>query len=154
MNTVRVHTRPKKADEFRSLGLIAALKQFPVLEKRWAELAAQGWQLFVVNQKRGQCYDKQKWITIPLWAVLDKEPGYWVYYTAHEMAHTGICKSYKYGIDVHGPEFQERLKQLCPIEYVHYELGYKNVQATQAGISNEHKSKAKKVDIIDILDLL
>ena len=151
MKTVNTF-RPRKIDEFKTLGMIAALKDFPVLQARYEELVKNGWIVYVVNQNRGMCNYTHKCITVPLWAIdKGKGHGYWVYYIAHEFSHTDTFTHYEQS---HGPKFQARLKELCPIEYIHYELGYKAVQASKAGITREHASKAIKVDIVDILDLL
>jgi predicted metal-dependent hydrolase len=99
---------------------------------------------------RGRCYYGKQWITIPLWAIEKKGKGYWVYYIAHELAHTSVplyCEP-------HGREFQEELKRLCPQEFVHHELEYQERHATAAGITKEHAHKATDVQVIDIFDLL
>lgn len=142
--------KPRKIDEFKTLGLINSLNTFPVLLARYKELVSNGWSVYVVEQNRGMCVPSGKYITVPVWAIeptRSKGLGYWVYYLAHEMAHTDTY-------DNHGPKFQARFRELCPIEFQHYELGYKIRQATSAGITMEHASKAYKIDVIDILDLL
>jgi predicted metal-dependent hydrolase len=146
---MRVHTKPKKVEVIKTLELIASMQDIPTLALRYKELIAAEWQIFVVYQRRGQCYPTKKWITIPLWA-LEKPKGYWIYYVAHEFAHSNT-HHYR---EVHGPEFMAEMKRLCPEEYHHHELGYKQDQATQAGITREHAHKAQNIKVLDIWDLL
>lgn len=149
----RVHTKPKKVDEFRTIGLLASLKSFPVLAARVAEIQALGWDVYVVDQRRGISDSCKEYITVPLWALTSTNPGYWVYYLAHELAHTYKETWFKQA-DSHGPKFMERFLELCPVEYQHYELGYKARQATNAGIDHTNAHKAVEIKVIDILDLL
>jgi len=92
------------------------------------KLIAAGWRFYCVSQSRGMCYQTYRVITIPLWAV--KRPAeYKTWYIAHEIAHAlDNC------IHMHGPEFMEQLKLVCPIESLHHELGYKPRLAMAAGI--------------------
>lgn len=149
---MRVHTKPKKVEPIKTLELIASMQDIPTLALRYKELIADEWQIFVVDQRRGQCYGSKKWITIPLW-VLTRTKGQWIYYVAHEFAHTP--PETRVGCsDVHGPVFMAELKRLCPQEYLHHELEYMKSQATQAGITREHAHKAQNIKVIDIWDLL
>lgn len=143
---------PANIEYSKTLSLEVAIADFPILYARYNELKAEGWKLFVVNQYRGRCYPYKKWITIPLWC-LDIAESKWIQYVAHEFAHTKPHTRIP-GTDDHGPAFMEEMKRLCPQEYWHHELSYKPKQASYAGISNEHKSKAKEIKLIDLLDLL
>lgn len=142
------HSKPKNVKDVRTTELIATLHNIPTLSIKWLELQKDGWQIFVVDQKRGRCYPHKKWITIPLWSIEKRGKGYWIYYVAHEFAHTyPNCNN-------HGAEFMRWCKFLCPQEYWHYELEYKNQSARAAGITKEHAHKAVDVKLIDLFDLL
>lgn len=95
------------------------------------ELIGMGWKIYAVDQSRGRCYYSSKVITIPIWAIR-KNPGYFTWYVSHECAH---AYSYINGTDdIHGPNFMEWLKRICPENAIHYELGYKPRNAAAAGI--------------------
>jgi hypothetical protein len=95
------------------------------------ELRRAGWTFYVVDQSVGRCYFTAKVITIPVWALLrGREYGYW--YISHEMAHAMAWITYRHRL--HGAHFMECLKQVCPVHAAHYELGYKPMHATKAGI--------------------
>lgn len=146
----RIHTKPKKVLDDKTLEVEFSLHDFPVLSTRWAELKQAGWNLYVVAQRRGVCNWIKKYITLPLWAIespLGK--GYWIYYLAHELAHTDTYRE-----PGHGPLFMKRFKELCPIEYQHYELGYQRVGAEVAGITHEHAGKAKDIKVKSMWDIL
>ena len=93
---------------------------------------------FAVNQSRGRAYYNRKGVrivTIPKFVIDSDKPGYLTYYVAHELAHhyddvTG-------GGVGHGETFMYWLKQLCPKEFQHYELGYKPKFARAAGIRQQ-----------------
>lgn len=149
---MRIHTKPKKVIVDKTLELEFSLHDIPALSDRWLQLKKDGWQLFVVEQNRGMCYSNKKWITIPLW-VISKPKGQWVYYVAHEFAHTPE-HTWKGLQDPHGSAFMEELKRLCPAEFLHYELGYKKSQAINAGIDTSHKHKATDIKVKDLWDIL
>lgn len=100
------------------------------------QLVGNHWQFFVVNQKRGRCYYQSRTITIPLWAVaMDRiKLGYSTWYTAHEISH-----AYNYG-ENHGQKFMETLIDICPPQFIEYELEYKPQLATAAGIGQVNLS--------------
>lgn len=93
------------------------------------DLLSNEWDIYVVDHNRGRCYYDTKTITIPAWAITKRDIGYKIYYIAHEFAH-----AFTRG-DNHGSKFMSKLKQLCPLEYVHHELDYKPRAAKAAGIS-------------------
>jgi hypothetical protein len=103
-----------------------------ILIAKYVELKNKGWQVFAVDQQRGRCYYSDKVITVPVWALQSDKKGYWIYYLSHEIAHA-YCG---YGAG-HGLQFQEKLKEICPEEYLHYELDYKPAFAAAAGISRK-----------------
>jgi len=122
---------PAGIDNNLTMRLLVSLGNSP-LAAQYKELAAKGWQFFVVDQVRGRCYYGPKYITIPQWALSEAQNkakhNYWVWYVAHEMSH-----AYNPG-DHHGARFMNTLKQICPEDCVGYELGYKPQQAMAAGI--------------------
>lgn len=90
-----------------------------------------GWKFYPVKQVRGCCYYREKVITIPAWAI-EKETqklGYKTWYISHEISH-----AYAGYHAHHGPDFMKKLIEICPPEFVHYELGYKPRNAAAAGI--------------------
>lgn len=104
----------------------------PILIAKFIELTSSGWEIFAVDQQRGRCYYLDKVITVPVWAIQSNKKGYWIYYLSHELAHA-CC-----GYDAkHGLQFQEKLKEICPEEYQHYELDYKPAFASAAGITQK-----------------
>jgi hypothetical protein len=119
---------PANIDNNKTMGLLLSLVDTPLCNSM-NELLKQGWQIFVVSQSRGRCYYGPKYITIPAWALKRKEHNYWLWYVAHEFAH-----AYTAG-DNHGQRFMRKLKEICPTDCVHFELGYKPQNATIAGIS-------------------
>lgn len=110
------------------------------------DLMSAGWRFYCVDQVRGRCYYSDKVITLPLWIVQNKsqaaQPGYREYYICHEMAHA-LDKTRSN----HGPEFMQILQRICPVEYVHYEIGYKPRNAIAAGIG---KPKDKPTTLLDL----
>ena len=100
----------------------------PVIRTHAIKLLKDDWKIHPVAQTRGRCYFNAKLITIPTWAI-DRSIEYKSWYIAHELAHAyDKCKH------MHGPEFMEWLKIICPKEFIHYELGYKPRNASAAGI--------------------
>ena len=99
------------------------------------QLRDSGWRIYAVNQSRGRCYGgSQKVITLPVWAIVRgrKDPGFKTWYIAHECAHAmDNCKH------SHGPEFMSWLKQICPDDCIHHEIGYKPRNAFAAGIKEK-----------------
>lgn len=89
---------------------------------------AVGWRFFVVDQVRGKCYYDKGTITIPIWVIRSKRIGQKIWYISHELAHT-----FEPG-DSHGQRFMRKLREICPIEHQHYEIGYKPRNAIAAGI--------------------
>lgn len=139
--------------ELHTAGLIRAILQSP-LASTYITLIKDGWKIVAVQQQRGRCYYADKTITIPVWAIQDTRKNYWIWYVAHEMSHASLDWRIQ---DNHGPNFMKALKQICPADCIHYELGYKPQNAAQAGIAyNEtaHKSASKQVVSTNLLDLL
>jgi hypothetical protein len=95
------------------------------------ELINLGWKIYAVDQSRGRCYYSSKVITIPTWAIR-RGTIYFTWYVSHECAHAynHINKT----CDIHGPNFMEWLKRICPENAIHHELGYKPRNAAAAGI--------------------
>lgn len=151
---MEVQSKPKLVQELETIALALNIYKHPTLSTVLRELDSQGWQLFVVAQSRGMNYKNKKWITIPLWVVSGKsqakQPGYWVWYVAHEFAHSYVEVRGNY----HGPLFMEKLKEICPAEFLHYELSYKKRNASAAGISFKDAHKAMDVPLIKLEDLL
>lgn len=94
-----------------------------------------GWRFWIVDSSRGRCKYSHKEITVPSWA-FNKGKDYFNYYLCHELAHSVAG----HGVN-HGDKFMKEFMRICPVEYQHYELNYKPVNATRAGIS------AKLLDI-------
>lgn len=147
-------SKPANVQELETLQLQMNIYGHPNLSRTMKDLDSKGWKLFVVAQNRGRNYPHRKWITIPLWVLSqtsqNRYPGYWVWYVAHEFAHSYVEVRGNY----HGPEFMEKLKEICPPEFVHYELTYKPKNATQAGISMKDAHKAVHVPLTKLEDLL
>lgn len=89
-----------------------------------------GWSFYVVAQTRGYCDRQSKVITIPLW-VLNQSVGEKIWYISHELAHAYTPAMF----ESHGKEFMAKLQEICPVEHVHFELGYKPRNAKAAGIT-------------------
>jgi predicted metal-dependent hydrolase len=105
------------------------------------DLLSKNWSIYVVDQRRGRCYYSAKIITIPVWCLDDKRPGYKIYYIAHELAHVFAPT------DSHGQKFMAEFIKLCPKEYLHYELDYKPRSASIAGITNPSDSIFKLLEL-------
>jgi hypothetical protein len=90
--------------------------------------------IYAVDQRRGRAYCKRRQITVPVWAFTrPKGEGFVIYYLAHELAHIADYDAGNRNIQ-HGPVFMAAFKKLCPIEFQHFELGYKPRNARAAGI--------------------
>jgi hypothetical protein len=98
------------------------------------------WKFYAVNQSRGRCFFDSKTITIPMFAI-NRGIDYKTWYISHELSHAFAGAHAN-----HGPEFMRWLKQICPKDCVHFELGYKPRNAAAAGI--------RKPGDIDSFDLL
>lgn len=141
--------KPKNIVQDKTLELELSLLNIPSLHERWLELSEMGWNIYCVNQRRGFCDSYRKIITIPLWAIEGNHGnGYWIYYVAHELAHTNVPD------EMHGDKFMQEFIKLCPIEYQHYELGYMPRAAIRNGISKEHASKVMDIKLVNLFDLL
>jgi hypothetical protein len=90
---------------------------------------ADGWKYYAVSQQRGRCYYRPKVITIPQWVIEQKDITKKIWYISHEISHASAGWR-----AAHGPEFMETLKQICPENSIHHELGYKPRNAAAAGI--------------------
>lgn len=112
------------------------------MNSHYRELRAKGWRFYVVKQTRGRCYFRINTITIPDWVLRKdtKQSGYLCWYCSHEMAHAyaGIAAK-------HGPMFMLWLKVICPTEYQQYELGYKPMHASSAGIAKQKINGALEI---------
>ena len=92
----------------------------------------EGWRFYVVEQERGRCYNMQRVITVPIWAV-QKGLDYRTWYLSHELSHfLAFSKGYR---GHHGKPFMEELKNICPKNCIHFETTYKAKFAASAGIS-------------------
>lgn len=105
----------------------------PSVKAFYTELLFKDWRIYVVSSRRGWCKYKTKEISIPLWAVL-KGSDYANWYVAHEMSHAFVYEA-GYRNEQHGQVFMTFLKNICPAEFLHLELGYKPRNANSAGIS-------------------
>jgi hypothetical protein len=103
------------------------------IRQYYYDLKEQGWTFLATTQRRGWCNEHFKIITIPTWVMQGKsqasQEGYFVWYLSHEMAHA--FAGYK---AMHGIVFQKKLQEICPPEYLKYEMPYKGTNATRAGI--------------------
>jgi len=93
--------------------------------------ASQGWRFYPVNQKRGRCYYNDAVITIPMWVIRSPLEGKKIWYISHEIAHVYTPR------DNHGSKFMARLREICPKEFQHWEIGYKPRNAIAAGITDQ-----------------
>lgn len=125
-------------------GMKELFKDVPESVKVYARKARDemGYRIYVVDQTRGYCQPRARVLTIPLW-VISRSVQEKTWYIAHELAH-----AFDKCIHNHGPEFMEWLKQICPPDCIHYELGYKPRNAASAGIG-----QPKKQDPCDWLEL-
>jgi len=95
-----------------------------------------GWKFYVVDQTRGWCKYKNKYITIPVW-VLRKGRDFGIYYIAHEIAHIISGHGAK-----HGHKFMRAFRTICPEHLQHYETEYKPAHAAAAGIASKASEDA------------
>ena len=127
--------RTRTAKEVFLTNQLFSFLQTP-LKSHFIDLTEMGFSVYVLSIRRGYCDSRVKEIVIPEFAILretnNKELGYLQWYVAHEFAHAfnaaaGTC-------DIHGPNFMEFLKKICPPEYIHYEFHYKPRNAARCGI--------------------
>ena len=118
------HRKPNKVDQDLTDALGFVLETWKI------ELPF-GWRLYVTDTVRGRTRYDRKDITVPKWAFNTDKIGYEIYYACHEIAH--ILAPAKKG-NHHGAEFMAAFKKICPVEFQHYELGYKPRLAKAAGI--------------------
>lgn len=107
----------------------------PLSVKDYAkDLISKGWRIYAVDQRRGTCYLHRKVITIPVWVIKNNHGNgkELCWYLSHELAHAYAWIHDRCGD--HGPKFMRWLKQICPPDCIHYELGYKPRNAKAAGI--------------------
>ena len=88
------------------------------------------WRMYAVNQRRGRCYWNHKVITIPSWVIDSPIVGMKAWYISHELAH-----AYDLQKSNHDDSFMSALKDICPKNHIHHELGYKPQAAKRNGIS-------------------
>ena len=82
-------------------------------------------KVYVTNTRSGYANSENSYVTIPLWAQ-NREPAYFLYYIAHELSH--ILTHLKFdrkAYIVHGKDFYQCFRHICPTELQHYELHYK-----------------------------
>jgi hypothetical protein len=108
-----------------------------------------GWRFYAVEQARGACYYSEKVITIPVWAILRRTVPYKTWYISHEIAHAIAMARDNCGD--HGPDFMKALQEICPLDCVHHELGYKPRLAKAAGIVDP--ASHKPIDMFKLLEL-
>ena len=111
-------------------GMALMFRDVPEHVKQYARIARDNldWKFYAVDQSRGRCYYGSRIVTIPMFAI-HREIGYKTWYIAHELSHVFDLKRSN-----HGQPFMEKLQEICPPEFVHYELGYKPRNAAKAGI--------------------
>ncbi len=140
--------KPKLVDKFLSDSLIDAIAGVSIYET-YQKLIDNGWNVYVVSQRRGYCHMLFKIITIPAWVTKHEDQGYWLYYVAHEFAHAlGDIG------DNHNQRFMERFMKLCPVSLQHYETEYKPRNAANAGISKVQQGSHKIQPLLDVMDIL
>lgn len=100
-----------------------------LIKKHGFDKTLKEWTILIKDNHRGWCHPRTKFISIPLWAIQGKGRGYFEYYLCHEVSHALAGGSAN-----HGPKFMEKLIEICPSEYLHYELNYKPRNAASAGI--------------------
>ena len=124
-SVARSHSLPAKVCADLKPALQHLIEQLPA-----AQAAIQnGWRIFVVAQSRGRCNYSAKTLTVPKWAFTrPKGEGYALYYLAHEVAH-----AYAPGAG-HGIPFMNKLMEICPPQFQHWEHGYKPRFAAAAGV--------------------
>ena len=89
------------------------------------------YRFFVCDVVQGWTHNNNLTSTIPLWAK-EKSQDYFIYYIAHELSHVvNFCNKTN---DHHGKKFYEFFKLICPVDYQHFELGYKPQNAKKFGI--------------------
>lgn len=120
---------PNKIDHDKTHSLILMLDGGASKAARVAEEHLNnGWDIWVVDQRRGFCHYRYAFITIPVFA-FNKGPAYIDYYLSHELAHAVAGPAAK-----HGPLFMAAFKKICDPKNWHYELNYKPSYAKAAGI--------------------
>lgn len=100
----------------------------------------ENWKIYCVDQRRGGCYETEGFVTTPLWAIQrPRGPGYLKWYVSHELAH---LFNYHYATGKnHDSGFMSWLKKICPVEFLHFETGYKPPLAAAAGISSKRQDE-------------
>lgn len=129
------HRRPHRVNVELTNKLREMYQLFPVL----SPATPKGVTIYAVNQRCGRAYYGKRMITVPTWAMTrGKGPGFDLYYLAHELAHVLDFDSMTYNRRApHGPSFMAHFKRLCPVEFQHFEIGYKPRRAAAAGITRE-----------------
>lgn len=102
----------------------------PRLDRAVRALVEQGWKIVVADQRRGHCFFGSKSLITPLWA-WKLGTQYYSWYLSHEVAHACVGKGHN-----HDQIFMSKLKELCPTDALHFELGYKPRAAKKAGIKS------------------
>lgn len=77
---------------------------------------------YVTDTCKGRAYHDGQF-TVPLWAY-KKGEDYFIYYTAHELAHQITRKQFGQGHN-HDPKFYYVFTRLCPKHLQYHELKYK-----------------------------
>lgn len=138
-------TPRKTLDKYK---LKEIFEECPESVKEYARiLLSHDWKIKVAKQNNGWCLVRERMIVLPEWlwvpwskeaARLGAQPGYKVWYIAHELAHAFDFKVNGWNKDrgPHDEFFMAQLKRICPENVIHYELEYKPRLAKAAGISN------------------
>jgi predicted SprT family Zn-dependent metalloprotease len=83
---------------------------------------------YITDTRRGRAYFGSHF-TVPLWAFDKRHPGYrsemgyFKYYVAHELSH--IIQYRINNTHGHGKSFYRVFKNICPLEFQHFEIYYK-----------------------------
>lgn len=101
----------------------------PSVQTIQKKLEADGWSFWAVDQSRGRCYYGPKIITIPVW-VFKRASTKLIWYICHEMSHALVG----YKVEAHGKEFMQKLAEICPIDCIIWEAGYKPQNLIRAGV--------------------
>ena len=126
--------KPHNIDATLTLELRSMYKLLPLLSPDTPKNVI----IYAVKQRCGRAYFGKRMITVPVWAMKrPKGEGYVLYYLAHELAH--IANQDAGTSDNHGPCFMAHFRKLCPVQYQHWELGYKPRRAAAAGIREKRR---------------
>lgn len=141
---------PNKIDNSRTLKFGNNDRLHPRIQAKVDELHSKGWRFFVADHTSSWAQRTTKVIVICL-SHWHSDHDYYNYVVAHECAH---AQNWEDGLvnENHGPKFMAALIQICPDEWLHYEIGYKPRNATAAGITTNGyvKPLPKKLTLDDL----